>query len=84
MAKKRSTQTYRLKDGRKTVYIGSTNDLERREEEHRDEGKHFTRLEPTSRKMTEEGAKQKEADQLQTFRKGHGGKNPKHNKDSDG
>lgn len=84
MAKKRGTQTYRLKEGKKTVYIGTTNDSERREEEHREEGKKFTKLEPTSRKMTENGAKQKEADQLQVFRKGHGGENPKYNKDSDG
>ena len=84
MAKKRGTQTYRLKDGKKTVYIGTTNDSERREEEHREEGKKFTKLEPTSRKMTENGAKQKEADHLQVFRKGHGGENPKYNKDSDG
>ena len=84
MAKKRSTQTYRLKDGKKTVYIGTTNDSERREEEHKEEGKKFTKLEPTSRKMTEDGAKQKEGDQLETFRKGHRGENPKYNKDSDG
>ena len=84
MAKKRSTQTYRLKVGKKTVYIGTTNDLERREEEHEEEGKKFTKLEPTSRKMTDDGAKRKEAEQLKTFRKGHQGKNPKYNKDSDG
>ena len=84
MAKKRGTQTYRLNEGKKTVYIGTTNDLERREDEHMEEGKKFTKLEPTSRKMTEDGAKQKEADQLQTFRKGHQGKNTKYNKDSDG
>lgn len=84
MAKKRGTKTYRLKDGNKTVYIGTTNDLERREEEHKEERKKFTKLEPTSPKMTEDGAKQKEADKLRTFRQGHGGKNPKYNKDSDG
>ena len=84
MAKKRSTETYRLRDGNKTVYIGTSNDPERREEEHREEGKKFTKLEPTSRKMTEDGAKEKEADQLRTFRQGHKGKNPQYNKDSGG
>ena len=83
MARKRDTVTYRLKKGRETVYIGSTNDPERREEEHRDEGKRFSGLQITSRRMTKEGAETKEAEQLKTFRSNHG-KNPRHNKDTDG
>ena len=83
MAKKRKTITYRLKDGRGTVYIGTTNNPERREEEHRDEGKRFTRMQITSRRMTEEGAETKEAEQLKDYRRNHG-KNPRYNKDSDG
>ncbi len=84
MGKKRDTQTYALYDGPKKVYIGTTNDLERRAEQHRDSGKDFTRVEPTSRRMTEEGAKAKEADQLEVYREGHDGRNPRYNKDSDG
>ena len=84
MAKKQDTQTYKLKDGNKTVYVGTTNDMERREQEHKDQGKKFTKIEPTSRKMTEDGATKKETEQLKTFRDGHKGKNPKYNKDSDG
>ena len=34
--------------------------------------------------MTAEGAKKKEAEALAAYRKSHGGKNPKYNKDSDG
>ena len=84
MAKSRSTQTYALYDGPKKVYIGTTKDVERRSEEHHDSGKNFTRIEPTSRRMTEEGAKIKETEQLEAYRKGHGGRNPRYNKDSDG
>ena len=84
MGRKRNTQTYALYDGRKKVYIGTTNDLERREEEHRNENKRFTRIQPTSRRMTEEGSMKKEAEQLSTYRQSHQGHNPRYNKDSDG
>ena len=84
MDKKRDTVTYELKQGREIVYRGTTNDPEQREQEHRDEGKRFTHLLVTSRRMTEEGAKQKESEALQTYREGHGGLNPRYNKDQDG
>ena len=84
MAKKRGTITYDLKRGPKVVYKGTTNDPERREQQHRDEGKRFTKLLPTSRHMTEDGAKQKEEGQLKQFRRTHRGRNPPYNKDSDG
>jgi len=83
MAKKRKNVTYRLKEGRRTVYLGSTNDPERREQEHRDEGKRFTKMEIASRRMTDDGAKKREAEQLKNYRSNHG-RNPKYNKDSDG
>lgn len=84
MGKKRDTVTYDLKDGIKIVYRGTTDDPERRSEEHKEDGKKFTKLTVTSRKMTEDGAKQKETEALERYRKSHGGKNPKYNKDSDG
>jgi predicted GIY-YIG superfamily endonuclease len=59
MAKKRDTMTYELKDGKKVVYRGTTNDLERRAQEHKDTGKKFTNIVKTSPKMTENGAKKK-------------------------
>ena len=68
MAKKRATLTYDLKAGNKIVYRGTTNDPERREQEHRDEGKRFSKMDITSRRMTEDGAKQKEAEALKTYR----------------
>ena len=84
MSKKRDTVTYDLKDGRSVVYRGTTNDPETREEQHRAKGKKFTKLVVTSRKITEEGAKQKESEALARYRRSHGGMNPKYNKDSDG
>ena len=84
MAKKRDTVTYLLLDKGKVVYKGTTNDLEKTEQRHKNQGKRFTSIKPTSRKITEEGAKEKEAAQLEAYRKGHGGKNPKYNKDANG
>ena len=63
---KRDTVTYDLKQGHKVVYRGTTNDPEQREQEHRDEGKRFSHMHATSRRMTEDGAKQREAEALET------------------
>ena len=84
MVRKRSTQTYGLYNGNEKVYIGTTDDLERREQEHRNAGKKFTRIEPTSRRMTPDSAKKRETEQLETYRQGHRGNNPRYNKTSDG
>ncbi len=79
----RDTVTYELKKGNKVVYVGTTNDPERREVEHKQQGKQFTKLNVTSRKMTDNGAKKKEAERLKTYRRNQG-KNPLYNKDLDG
>lgn len=82
--KPRDTVTYDLKRRGKIVYRGTTDNPERRAQEHKDDGKRFTTMTVTSRKMTEDGAQKKEATALETYRKGHGGKNPLYNKDDDG
>ena len=84
MANKRNTQTYALYQGNEKVYIGITNDLEQREQKHRNDGKKFSRIEPTSRRMKPDSAKNREAEQLETYRRGHKGKNPRYNKTDDG
>lgn len=84
MVKKRDTNTYDLKDKGRIVYRGTTNDMERRRQEHKDEGKRFTEMTKTSPKMTAEGAQKKEEKNLETFRSRHGGNNPRYNKDKDG
>ena len=83
LAKKRDTVTYELKKGNKVVYVGTTNDPERREQQHRHDGKKFSHMKVTSRRMTKGGAKKKEAERLTTYRK-YQGKFPRYNKDTDG
>ena len=80
----RDTYTYDLKRGGRVVYKGTTNDPERREREHRREGKVFDKLEPTSPPMTRGDAKEKEVKNLETYRRNHGGRNPPYNEDKDG
>ena len=84
MPKKRDTLTYDLNKGRKVVYRGTMNDPDRREREHRSDGLDFDRLVPTSRRMTRQGAKDRETDNLERYRRNHGGRNPRYNKDKDG
>lgn len=82
--KKQDTCVYSLVDKKKKVYVGTTNDLDRREKEHRDSGKEFTTIKKESRNMTPESAKEREVKKLEGYRKNHQGKNPKYNKDNDG
>ncbi len=84
MSESRNTVTYDLKKGPKVVYRGSTNDPDRRERQHRAAGLEFDRLVPTSRRMTRQAAKKREAAKLETYRRGHKGRNPKYNKDPSG
>lgn len=82
MSKK--AKTYSLWNKGKKVYIGQSEDPEQRAAEHADDGKKFDRVQVTSRPMKPENAEKREAEQLQTFRTGHKGKNPKYNKTDDG
>ena len=83
MSKKRDTHTYELKNRGETVYIGTTKNLERRLQQHQNDGKQFTSANKTSPLMTGKGAKEREEQKLSNYRHNHG-KNPKYNKDSDG
>ena len=76
--------TYGLKRDRRVVYHGMTNDPARSENEHRAGGKQFDRLVVTSLRMTEERARKRESQHLQTYRRGYGGKNPLYNDPHDG
>ena len=78
------SRTYALFNKGKKVYIGESEDPLKRAEQHADEGKKFDRVETTSRTMKIENAQNHQADQLQTYRRGHGGKNPKYNKTDEG
>jgi len=80
----RDTYNYNLKQGKKIVYKGTTNDLEKREIEHKASGKKFASIQKVGRVKTEDSAKKEEANQLATYRKNHGGNNPKYNKTNNG
>ncbi|TKJ42467.1 plasmid stabilization protein [candidate division LCP-89 bacterium B3_LCP] len=84
MGRMRKTIRYKLYDGRKDVYHGITKNLERREQEHERDGKKFSRVERVGPAVTVETAKQWEEQSLKSYRKNHGGKNPKYNEDKTG
>ena len=62
------------------VYIGITNDPERREQEHRDEGKRFTSMSVLRPAVTRASAERWEEERLEAYRRNHRGKNPRYNK----
>ncbi len=76
----RNYYRYRLVDGHKVVQYGITNDPERREEEHHDEGKRFSRLNTVGPAVTKDTAEEWEEEMLATYRSNHGGRNPRYNK----
>lgn len=78
--KRRDTFTYDLMRGQRVVYRGTTKNPKARARMHKAEGKNFDRLVVTSGRMTESGAKKKEAEKLKTYRKWHRGTNPQYNK----
>lgn len=80
MAKKRNYYRYELKDGRKTVYVGITNDPQRREIEHRNDGKRFNKLDIVGSAVTQRSAEKWEEERLATYNKNHKGKGPRYNK----
>ena len=84
MTKKRNIYNYNLKVGRRVVYKGTTNNPERRFEEHVEDGKRFTHMQVIGRAKTSKGASKEETRQLRSYRKNHSGNNPKYNKTNNG
>ena len=76
---KRDYSRYELWDGNKIVYIGITNDPDRRIGEHGAKKK-FSTMQVSGPKVSEETARIWEQDRLDTYRHNHGGENPKYNK----
>lgn len=83
MAKK-DTYKYELHDGHRTVYVGTTNDPERREAEHRADGKEFTKMAIIGGPSTSEGAGKWEEERIDTYKRNHGGDRPKYNQNDSG
>lgn len=85
--KRRDTVTYDLVrgQGNRVLYRGTTSQsLEGRATQHRSGGKNFDRIVQTSRRMTEQGARQREEVNLERYRRSHGGRNPLYNETDDG
>ncbi|MFZ5479238.1 MAG: hypothetical protein ACOZNI_20910 [Myxococcota bacterium] len=80
----RDCYNYTLKDGRRHVYKGITNDPEARLVEHVLDGKRFTHMVIDGTARTRPSAKRREAQALATYRENHGGRNPKYNRTRDG
>lgn len=78
MGKKRNTVVYELYDKGKKVYIGITDDPERRREEHKKDKK-FDTMKIVTGKRTEESAHQEEQRRLEVYKK-RTGKLPRYNK----
>lgn len=81
---KRDCHNYELKQGKKTVYKGITNDPERRLKEHDGDGKKFSHMTVSGSAVTRKTAKKREEQGLQTYRNGHNGKGTKYNKTKKG
>jgi len=77
--KRRKYYRYVLLDNRRIVYIGITDDPKRREQEHRREGKKFTKMKIIGPAVTRETAEKWEEERLRTYRRHHKGRNPKYN-----
>lgn len=80
----RDFYNYELKRGHQVVYRGTTNDLERREGEHRRAGKDFTHMNKVGIAKTEQGARAAERQSLETYRRSHQGRNPEYNRTNHG
>ncbi len=75
----RDTYKYELRDQNRVVYIGITNDPDRREED-RAEGKRFSHMWLIGNRTTQAAAERWEEERLASYRRSHEGKNPRYNK----
>lgn len=80
----RDTYKYELRDGNRVVYVGITNDLERRESEHRTEGMDFTSIRKVGNVTTRSAAEEWEARRIATYKGNHDGERPKYNQNDSG
>lgn len=80
----RNTYKYELRNGNKVVYVGITNDLGRREAEHRNEGMKFTSMTKVGNVTTRSGAEAWEADRIATYKENHNGNRPQYNLNDSG
>lgn len=84
MADKRDTTKYEVYDGNRLVYVGITNDIERRTKEHEAEGMDFTRVKKVGNATTKKAAGDWEEERIQTYKENHNGQRPKYNENDSG
>ena len=75
----RFTNRYKLKEGNEILYFGITDDLKRRESEHKSKGMKFSKMEKVGPAVTRESALKWERESIKKYKKSHGGKSPKYN-----
>lgn len=76
----RNTRKYVLRDSSgKDLYYGITKDLERREAEHREDGKKFAEMVQIGRATTREAASAWEKEAIQDYKDSHRGRRPRYN-----
>lgn len=80
----RDTYKYELRNGNRVVYVGITNDLDRREAEHRNEGMQFTSINKVGNITTHDAAEAWEADRIATYKENHHGDRPLYNQNDSG
>lgn len=80
---KRNTYKYELTKGNKVVYVGTTNDPERREMEHHQD-KNFDKMRIIGNVSTPDGASQWETNRIQTYMDNHDGDTPLYNQNETG
>ncbi len=76
----RDNYRYELRDGRKIVYFGITNDPQRRGYRHDNDGKRFTHMNILGPVVTKASAKRWEKERLTQYCRNHCGESPKYNK----
>ena len=84
MAQKRDTNKYECYQGNRLVSVGITNDMERREAEHRADGMEFSSMRKIGNVTTPDAASDWETARIQTYQKNHGGDTPLYNKNNTG
>ena len=79
MPNPRDTVRYSLWRGHTKVYVGITNDPERREDDHRRDGLDFDQMRIEGPRVTRGSAFDWEKDVLEAYKRGHGGDPPEYN-----
>lgn len=84
MTQKRDTSKYECYQGNKLVYVGITNDMARREAEHKAEGMKFSSMRKVGNVTTPEAASDWETERIHTYQRNHGGNTPTYNQNNTG